>query len=58
MTVQELYDLAKENDALDKDIEIQYRDSGGFDHLHHLPYLLNPLATLLLVYEQFTQTNY
>lgn len=29
MTVRELYEWAKENDALDLDIEIQYRDGGG-----------------------------
>lgn len=30
MTVRELYEWAKENDALDLDIEIQYRDDGGY----------------------------
>ena len=29
MTIRELYDWAKENNALDLDIEIQYRDDGG-----------------------------
>jgi hypothetical protein len=30
MTVKELYEWAKKNGAEDYDIEIQYRDSGGF----------------------------
>jgi hypothetical protein len=30
MTVSELYDWAVMNDAEDLDIEIQYRDGGGF----------------------------
>lgn len=29
MTIQELYEYAKKNDALDCEIEIQYRDGGG-----------------------------
>lgn len=30
MTVRELYEWAKSNGALELDIEIQYRDGGGF----------------------------
>ena len=30
MTVRELYKWAKKNNALDFDIEIQHRDSGGY----------------------------
>ena len=30
MTVKELYDWAVKNDALDLEIEIPYRDGGGF----------------------------
>ena len=30
MTVRELHEWATENDALDLDIEIQYRDGGGY----------------------------
>ena len=30
MTVRELFDWAEKNNALDLDIEIQYRDSGGY----------------------------
>ena len=30
MTVKELYDWAVKNDALDLEIEIPYRDSGGY----------------------------
>jgi hypothetical protein len=30
MTVKELYEWAKKNNAEDFDIEIQYRDGGGF----------------------------
>ena len=30
MTVQELYDYAKEKNILDYDIEAQYADSGGY----------------------------
>ena len=30
MTVRELYEWAKDRGALDLDIEIQYRDSGGY----------------------------
>ena len=30
MTVRELYEWAEEHGALDFDIEIQHRDSGGF----------------------------
>lgn len=30
MTVRELYEWAEQNNALDFDIEIQYRDGGGF----------------------------
>lgn len=29
MTIQELYDWAKENNAVNYSIEIQYRDDGG-----------------------------
>lgn len=29
MTVKELYEWAKENDCLDCDIGVQYRDEGG-----------------------------
>lgn len=29
MTVKELYEWAKENDCLDCDIGVQYRDGGG-----------------------------
>ena len=30
MTVRDLYAWAEANDALDLDVEIQHRDSGGF----------------------------
>lgn len=30
MTVRELYEWAKERNALDLDIVVQYRDSGGY----------------------------
>lgn len=30
MTVRELYEWAKQNNALDLDIEIQHRDDGGY----------------------------
>lgn len=30
MTIQELYDYAKENNILDYEIEAQYADDGGF----------------------------
>ena len=30
MTIQELYDYAKEKNILDYDIEAQYADSGGY----------------------------
>lgn len=30
MTIQELYEWAIKNNAKDLDIEIQYRDSGGY----------------------------
>lgn len=30
MTVRELYEWAEQNNALDFDIEIQHRDSGGY----------------------------
>ena len=30
MTIRELYEWAEQNNALDFDIEIQHRDSGGY----------------------------
>lgn len=30
MTIQDLYEWAKKNKAIDLDIEIQYRDDGGY----------------------------
>lgn len=30
MTVRDLYKWAKENNALDLDVVVQYRDSGGY----------------------------
>lgn len=30
MTIQDLYEWAKKNNVTDLDIEIQYRDSGGY----------------------------
>ena len=30
MTIRELYEWAEANEALDLDIEIQYRDGGGY----------------------------
>lgn len=30
MTVREFYDWAKRHDCLDYDVEIQYRDGGGY----------------------------
>ena len=30
MTIRELYEWAEKNSALDLDVEIQHRDSGGY----------------------------
>ena len=43
MTVKELYDWAEKNNALDLEIEIPYRDGGGYYHGADecMPYISN-----------------
>ena len=39
MTIQELYDYAKENNIVDYDIEVYHSDDGGFYYDSRLTYL-------------------